>query len=313
MEKNMKKLTVLLALLLLLSGCSPYPMEERSLSTREAECRFQIYYGKNREEIADALEKMLLDLDDRWAANYINSVPSQMNDKGTVLYLEDMEFLDQLEALRERTDGAFDPMLHSVYALWGFVDGQYRVPSEEELKTALEEEKWNISAALQGYMSRRALQMLKSMGVEQAILYLGNCVQTVGLYKGKPWVIYIDNHTGGKSVGYVEVQADMTVATAGEYQRCFEQDGKRYHNILDPKTGMPAESGLRSVTVISSDGVVADVLSTALFVMGLGKATELWRQSDDFEAVFVLSDGSVWATEGANFSGGDFETIHRER
>ena len=308
----MKKFAILLAaVLLLLSGCSPYPMEKRSLSTREAECTFEIFWVKNRKAAADALENLLLELDDRWAANYINSVPSQMNDKGTVLYLEDMDFLDQLEALRVRTDGAFDPMLHDVYALWGFVDGAHRVPSEEELQTALEAEKWNVSAALQGYVSRRALQLLKSMGVEEAILWLGGCVQTVGLYKGKPWIIGIDNPAGGQFLGYVEVQADMTVATAGEHQRFFEQDGKRYHNILDPNTGMPADSGLRSVMVISSDGVVADALSTALFVMGLEKATELWRQSEDFEAVFILDDGSVYATEGANFSGCDFTTIQR--
>ena len=79
----------------------------------------------------------------------------------------------------------------------------------------------------------------------------------------------------------------------------FEQDGGRYHHILDPKTGHPAASGLQSVSVVSQDDTLADALSTALFVMGLDAGAALYRAGDlAFEAVFMTDDGSVWITPG---------------
>ena len=77
----------------------------------------------------------------------------------------------------------------------------------------------------------------------------------------------------------------------------------RYHHILDPKTGCPAESGLLSVSVVSEDDTLADALSTALFVMGFDEGQALWRSGAlPFEAVWMLQDGSVWLTPGLSGS-----------
>src|SRR5699024_9125145 len=97
--------------------------------------------------------------------------------------------------------------------------------------------------------------------------------------------------------------ADKAVITSGGYQRYFDQGGTRYHHIIDPRTGYPADSGLVSVTIVSADGTLADGLSTALFIMGRDAAVSFWQQHPDaFDAVLVEENGTVTITEGLKAS-----------
>ena len=101
------------------------------------------------------------------------------------------------------------------------------------------------------------------------------------------------------------------MVTSGGYQRYFEAGGVRYCHILDPETGAPARAGLASVTVVAEDGLLADGLSTALYIMGLEQASDFWREGRDFEAVFCTEAGTVYVTAGLadRFSGCAFEEI----
>ena len=108
----------------------------------------------------------------------------------------------------------------------------------------------------------------------------------------------IEDPDGGDYLGTVQI-ADQCVVTSGGYQRYFEQDGVRYWHILDPETGKPARSGMRSVTIVSADDTLADALSTALFVMGPERAEEFWRvHRAEFGAVWLTDDGRLFVTEG---------------
>ena len=158
--------------------------------------------------------------------------------------------------------------------------------------------------------------MLKGKGVESAIISLGGNVYGIGTKpNGDQWEVVLANPLDANDYcGLISIE-NKAVVTSGGYQRFFEENGKKYHHIIDPATGYPAENGLLSVTIISESGMEADVLSTALFVMGLENALEYWQKNGGFEAIFITEAGEVIATEGADacfaFEGRDNDFTYR--
>ena len=116
---------------------------------------------------------------------------------------------------------------------------------------------------------------------------------------GSDWRVAVQNPDGTDDYLGILVIKDKAVITSGGYERYFEEDGKIYHHIMDNKTGKPADSDLISVTIISKDGMLADGLSTALFVMGKEDALNYWREhSEEFDAILVTKDGEITVTKG---------------
>ena len=107
-----------------------------------------------------------------------------------------------------------------------------------------------------------------------------------------------DTEPGEDSLGVLESE-DGAVVTSGNYERYFiGEDGKQYGHILNPATGRPAESGLVSVSIIAKEGRLCDALSTAVYVMGLEKASEYWKESGGFDMLLVTDGGEIYLTEG---------------
>ncbi len=308
----MKRLICVLLMVMLLWGCAPQePLAQETVFAMDTVMDLKIW-GSDSEEAMRMVKKLLSEMEITWSATAETSVLGALNRGENVSSPEQAAFLAKAEALSQRTGGAFDPKLHSLIALWGFLSDEYYVPTQGQINDALAQKKWNLGAAVKGYAGQQAVERLQEMDVDRAILNLGGNVQTYGQKPdGSPWQIGIQDPNGGDTLGTVSVTGTASVVTSGNYQRYFEKDGARYHHILDPETGWPADSGLSSVTVICRDGMTADALSTALFVMGLDDATAFWRQSDDFEAVLILTTGEIYATEGAALSGCEFEVIKR--
>ncbi len=158
----------------------------------------------------------------------------------------------------------------------------------------------DLGGIAKGYLSDRIAQIFSEDGITSAIISLGGNVYALGSKTdGGDWTVAVQNpEDDADYIATVKI-SDKAAVTSGSYQRYFEEDGKMYHHIIDPHTGKPAESGLLSVTIISASGVRADALSTAMFVKGLDSASDYWRRhKDEFDAIFVTTDGELHITKG---------------
>ncbi len=229
-----------------------------------------------------------------------------------------LSVIETSNTVNRLTDGAFDHTLGALSALWNAKDGG-PVPTSEEIAGALthtgknkfavsdtsitkldEEAKLDFGGIAKGYVTQKVLEYLSTTEVASGIVSLGG---SVGVHGEKADYNHYkiglrDPQNGEEILGYLYLTSGF-VSVSGETERYFEADGKRYHHILDPRTGYPADNGLISVTVHTSNGSSADALSTALFVLGLERSMELYEEGTlDFEAVFVSEDGTVTVTPG---------------
>lgn len=145
----------------------------------------------------------------------------------------------------------------------------------------------DLGAIAKGYIADRVRDLLRQEGVAEGLINLGGNVQTLGAPEGH-WSIGLKKPFAAADalLGAIEV-ANKSVVTSGVYERFFEQDGRRYHHILDPKTGYPLDNELDSVTIISSDSLDGDIWTTLAYGLGAEKGCAALRQRDDVEAIFV--------------------------
>ena len=278
-------------------------------------------YGPHGEEAVLAAVEEINRLDVLWSVSSENGEVYQINHNGEGQLSEDTkELFATARDLYDSTEGAFDVTVYPLMDLWGFTSGKYHVPSKAELSKALaqvdqsklalsqdgyltlgKKQQMDLGGIAKGYTSSRIMEIYKEYGVISGMVSLGGNVQALGTkIDGSNWNIGIQDpeNKEGEILGVLSI-SDQAVITSGGYERYFEEDGKTYHHILDPKTGYPADSGLSSVSIVSKDGTLADGLSTALFVMGKEKAVSYWKQNKDaFDVVLVEEDGSIYVTEG---------------
>lgn len=210
--------------------------------------------------------------------------------------------------MAEKTNGAFNPCLYPVTQAWGFTTGKYTVPTEYQLTQLLKDTDYSsvqINSENQlevpsgmmldfggigkGYAGDIAIAKMKSYGLTAGLLDLGGNIQAFGTKPdGTPWKIGIRNPVGQGVIAGLEIQTGAVI-TSGGYERYFTtDDGKKYIHIIDPETGRPVDNGLVSVTIVAKDGVYADALSTALFVMGEKKAINFWKENTDEDFQFII-------------------------
>lgn len=234
---------------------------------------------------------------------------------------EALYVLNRAKYFSEMCDGTFDVTIGPVAKLWGIFTDHAKVPSKEEIDKALSftgykditinnelgtaklervGESVDLGAIAKGYAADRAIEIYKQHGIESAFINLGGNVMVLGNKpEGSPWMIGIQNPLlqRGQCLGVVKA-VNKTIVTSGDYVRYFEKDNVKYHHILDPRTGYPANSGLISTTIVSEKSIGADALSTAIFILGLEEGMKLINSIKDMEAIFVTKDKEIYVTEG---------------
>ncbi len=310
---------VLLSLTLLL--CSCYQSQaERQIYIMDTVINMSVY-GDSNEDALNAVEDMLNEVDEMCSPTDPDSQVNQINSsekEGVEISKELESILVRSQEIHSETDGAFDITLGRIIDLWDIGGEKHRVPSEEEIQEALsvcgahrlsvgdeyakaeEGTVINLGGVAKGYAAECAMNIFKEKNVPGALVSIGGNICVWGdKSDGTPWKIGVRDPDGTSSEYIAILEAkDTVIAVSGDYERFFEAGGKRYHHIIDAATGAPAESDIRSVSVICDDGLRADALSTALYVMGKDRALELWRSSDDFECIIVDDDMTVTATDG---------------
>jgi thiamine biosynthesis lipoprotein len=281
-------------------------------------------YGQRCQEALSASLAEIQRLDALLSVGDADSEISKLNATGTgTLSAESAAMVEMALELYENTDAAFDITVYPLMELWGFTTGQFAVPDADALgqlldKTGSDQLSYDSDTDLltlgpgqgidlggiaKGYTSARLMEIFQEYDLVSGVISLGGNVQLYGAKPdGSSWRVGIQDpfaaDEGSTMMGVLTAQ-DQAVITSGAYERYFvdETTGQTYHHILDPKTGYPAQSGLVSVTIVSADGMLADGLSTACYVMGLDKAISYWRTyGDDFDMILMTADDQVYIT-----------------
>ena len=279
-------------------------------------------YGSKRVEVLKKLEDKINELDDMLSTGKETSEVSRLNRSGEAVLSPTMaNLIKRSKAIYNKTDGLFDITIYPLMELWGFPTKNYKVPSGKEIAEKLKlvgfdkidfnEETRKIlfknkgmeidfGGIGKGYITDELVKILTDEKVESAIINLGGNV--FGFRKkpdGSLWNIAIrDPNEPDKYMAAIRLE-DSAVITSGGYERYFEENGIIYHHILDPRTGKPSDSGLKSVSIISKDGTLADALSTSLFIMGEEKAIGYWKKNgSDFDILLMTKDNRLLVSAG---------------
>jgi thiamine biosynthesis lipoprotein len=246
----------------------------------------------------------------------LSQINARASREPVVVDRELFDLIRQSIHFSEITEGAFDITYASVGYLYDY--RKHVKPSETQIKAALpavnyrnllldanahsvrfehEGMRIDLGGIAKGYAVDRGIGILQARGVKHAVVTAGGDTRIIGDRFGRPWIVGI-RHPDDKSRVITRIPLiDTAMSTSGDYERYFDENGVRYHHIIDPKTGHSA-SKVRSATVLGPTAMQTDGLSKTAFVLGPEEAIRIIERLPDFDAIFVRPDGKVFYTKG---------------
>jgi thiamine biosynthesis lipoprotein len=232
------------------------------------------------------------------------------------------DLLAHAVAWARRSGGAFDPTIGPLAALWRTAIQNERPPEPGEVTAARALTGYgdlavspernaatlrrpgqavDLGGIAKGHAADRLIELLAGSGMTAALVNLGGNVKVLGRKPGAsgPWRIgLLAPREPDTCYATLRLESGWSVVTSGDYEQYFEVDGRRYHHIVDPRTGYPCDSGPAGVTIVAQSSLAADALATAAMVLGLAGAVDLVRAAGDAQAVMVEAGGRIHATVG---------------
>jgi FAD:protein FMN transferase len=281
-------------------------------------------YGKNSRQAVDAACARVQEIHDRMSVYDKGSDVAKINEnsgrEAQKIHPDTFSLLKRSMEFSELSGGAFDITIRPLTELWGFGKNQNHIPTRDEIQRALPLVNYrdlllderhctaylvkagqsiDLGGIAKGYAADEVRRILQEHGVINALINLGGNIVAMGCREdSNPWRIGIQNPLSarGEYIGTLEA-SDKTIVTSGSNEQFFIRNGVRYHHIIDPRTGYPADSDLLSVTVLCSSSTDADALTTGIFVSGISDSMTLLK-SADAQAIFIMQNKDLFLTEG---------------
>lgn len=289
-------------------------------------------YGKNSKEAVEESFKRLDEINEMASANITVSDVCKINDASGKTYVKvHPEILKMIQTSIEYSklsDGAFDITLGPIINLWGIGTENERLPSDEEIKDKLplvgykkisvnendssimlqkEGMAIDLGAVAKGFAADEVLKIYKKYKIENGLINLGSSsIYAVGKNKEKnDWAVGIKHPRSedpNKYLGIIKI-SNQSLSTSGDYERFFIKDDKRYHHIIDPKTGYPVDNGVMSDTIVidgelKDNGMLADILTTTIFTLGPEKGLQLIDNMNKVSCEITTADYKVYTSDG---------------
>lgn len=250
----------------------------------------------------------------------VSRINTAAGERPVVVSPETFEVIKKSQWVAELTEGHFDISVGAFKGLWKFdEDNDGSLPEPEDVKARLtlvnykdielgEAERTvmlrrpgmriTLGGVAKGYAVDGAVKVLRAAGIENFIVQAGGDLYAGGMRGDRPWRVGIQDPRGprGQIIYRVEL-SNQAFNTSGDYERFLIKDGKRYHHILDARTGFPSTE-IRSVTLLAKSAFMADLLDTALLILGPQKALSIIEETADVEGVIVDAQNVVHVSSG---------------